>query len=70
MTREKTMPRYAYTAPVTTKGGQTRYETGTVEQSSEMFVKSRARIEVSNHLRPDLQPGETVDTDNIQLRSY
>ncbi|MEU2734680.1 hypothetical protein ABZ656_04295 [Streptomyces sp. NPDC007095] len=65
------MPRYVYTAPVTTTSGETRYETGTVEQPSPLFVPARARTEVSNHVtKTALKPGETVQTDNIQLRSY
>ncbi|MFD4547249.1 hypothetical protein [Streptomyces sp. NPDC058466] len=64
------MPRYHYTVTVTTPGGHTRTETGTASDPNPMFVKARARIDVANDLKRHLKPGETVDTDNIQLRPY
>lgn len=62
------MPKYNVTAQVTGRDGTTREVTGTVEQSSPMYTHDRARADAATQLRETTAPGETVDTDNIQVR--
>lgn len=62
------MPKYNVTAKVTGRDGTTREVTGTVEQPSPMYTHDRARADAATQLSKTVKPGETVDTDNIQVR--
>jgi hypothetical protein len=62
------MPKFNIVAKVTGRDGTTREVTGTVEQSSPMYTHDRARADAATQLGKNIASGETVDTDNIQVR--
>lgn len=62
------MPKFNIVAQVTGRDGTPREVTGTVEQPSPMYTHDRARADAATQLRTTVEPGETVDTDNIQVR--